>query len=161
MKNWFKDKALNSFFNIACILNLIGFSISSILFLKFNFSKEIIYIPVICSICLGLILQVIYIIFKSKYFSYIKMHVDKKYFNYEYASIVLYLFSVIITLILLVIFEDYNRNNNGAIIGSLVGTAILNIICCGLHFFSDYRIKLERDKKFIYDNHEIENKDEK
>ena len=160
MKNWFKDKAINSFFNIACILNLIGFSISSVLFLKFNFSKEIIYIPVICAICVGLILQVVYIIFKSKYLNYIKMHVDKKYFNYEYTSIVLYLLSVVLTLILLIIFEDYNRNNNGAIIGSLVAIALLNIICCALHFFSDYRIKLERDKKFTYDIDKLEKNDE-
>ncbi len=147
-----KERIVSSLFTVMCALLLIGYVITVLLRVKVplqnNIPVELSFLSTIIAMIISTSIGIFYLIDRNKYFISIRLHVDNKWFIYEYIAIGLFLLNCVMTLLLLLPLKtnEFKMFEPFLCIAAII---VLNIAAVGLHEYSVFKIKVDRQKRMM------------
>ena len=159
-----KERIVSSLFTVMCALLLIGYVITVLLRVKPQLQAKVPsdlgLLPTIICMVISTSIGIFYLISRTKYFVSIRLHVNQKWFTYEYIAVGIFLTNCVMTLLLLLPIktDDFQIYAPFLCIAAII---ILNIVAVGLHEYSVFKIKVDREKRLLGEQEESDDKDSK
>ncbi len=159
-----KEKIVSSLFTVMCALLLIGYVITVLLRVKPELSAKIDpqlgLLPTVVCMVITTSIGIFYLISRTKYFMSIRLHVNNKWFTYEYVAVGIFLTNCVMTLLLLLPLktDEFATYTPFLCITAII---VLNIVAVGLHEYSVFKIKVDREKRLLGEQEDSQEKDNK
>ncbi len=152
-----KERVVSSLFTVMCTLLLIGYAITIILRIKFiaEIPAELAFLSTIICMAISVSIGIFYIVKRNKYFVTIRLHVNSKWFMFEYIAIAIFLVNSVMTLLFLLPLKIDSFKLYAPYL-CLAVIVILNIIAVGFHEYSAFKIKIDHQKRMLGEESEKE-----